>query len=342
MKTNYKFKKNDDGTYTFFKVDIFKLGYFRSFNYDEDWFNRVKFNHEHNRDKNQYLPALFVGHSGWVEKPASGFIDNLQLEDSVIFADLVNIPEEEFNQIQSKRYPNRSIEVFDERAELAGVALLGSSIPYHKMPQLFSGQKGTKLLYEVPNENDSEDKDSNVNDKNLLNKIKNLFSTKPKDSKTQNQQEELMPKKEASFAEQFKTEFGESVESYKAKQKATKELLFTNKKSSFAMSLKNQSFSPKIQEKATAVFAQLQGSPEEAFTAFSDLLESISTSAKNKSLIVNTEEETEHNKEGKKYKLETENEKFADAEMDEEIKKIAKARAIPYAEAFDIYLTEGV
>lgn len=132
----YKTQKNEDGSYDILSVPIFKLGKHRDFNYDQDWFDKTKANHE-NDEQNDYYPPVIIGHNdGKDEKPARGFLKNLQLSGENVLADIIKIPGKIFDQLKERAYPNRSVEVKPQAHKISALALLGGTEPYHKLPLL--------------------------------------------------------------------------------------------------------------------------------------------------------------------------------------------------------------
>ncbi len=134
----YNPTKKDNGKWLIERVPIFECrGEIRGFNYDTEWGKRVVSNMQ-KLAKGGYLPSIFIGHGGgWDrEKPICGYLANIRLEGKTLYADFDNV----FDDVvmyDLERYPNRSIEVHEEKAEIAGLALLGASEPYFHFPQMF-------------------------------------------------------------------------------------------------------------------------------------------------------------------------------------------------------------
>ncbi len=130
--------KKDNGKWLIERVPIFECrGEIRGFNYDTEWGKRVVSNMQ-KLAKGGYLPSIFIGHGGgWDrEKPICGYLANIRLEGKTLYSDFDNV----FDDVvmyDLERYPNRSIEVHEEKAEIAGLALLGASEPYFHFPQMF-------------------------------------------------------------------------------------------------------------------------------------------------------------------------------------------------------------
>lgn len=130
---------NEDNSVNIRKVEIFKLGKHKGFNYDEEWAKKAidNFNTEKEGD---YFPSVIIGHNnGKEEKPAKGFMDNLALDGDIILSDIIKVPEETFGQLKDREYPNRSVEVNPEKFKFTALALLGGTTPHHKLPVMEFG-----------------------------------------------------------------------------------------------------------------------------------------------------------------------------------------------------------
>jgi hypothetical protein len=78
----------------------------------------------------KFLPRVIVGHQEKEEKPAVGFLDNLKLQGKIVMADLVNLAQKTFDEIRTKAWPSRSVEVNPDKKKFTALALLGGSEPY--------------------------------------------------------------------------------------------------------------------------------------------------------------------------------------------------------------------
>jgi len=145
FKNKYQWKLGDDGTYTIFNLPIFCF-------YNDKNRGKVDLSvgttiiNNFMRDKRDlgYYPRAFVGHHNIVDKAkatdnkvGAGFLDNINIKDTVFYADITLIPEKIFMDImEENRYPYRSVEYNPEEKKILGMALLESQAPYFKFPIL--------------------------------------------------------------------------------------------------------------------------------------------------------------------------------------------------------------
>lgn len=89
-------------------------------------------NFEADKEKNLRYPRVHVGHHETLEnRPGAGYLDNFVLTDDIIFADLVEIPRDVFEEIRNNlKYPYVSAEYNPDRRKINSVALLESQTPY--------------------------------------------------------------------------------------------------------------------------------------------------------------------------------------------------------------------
>lgn len=132
----YKTTQHDDGTFTVHDVPIFRLGQHKGFNYDEPWAERALRNHEV-LAKGGFYPSVFIGHNnGKDEKPSKGRMANFRLDGDAIKIDLARVQPETLFSLKKEEYPHRSVEVNPNEARFTGLALLGSTSPHHKLPNM--------------------------------------------------------------------------------------------------------------------------------------------------------------------------------------------------------------
>lgn len=87
-----------------------------------------------------FLPRLFIGHTddqpGSPEKPVVGYLDNYRFDpkENWLFADYVGIEDKDIEAV--KRFPGRSVEASKVKPAIRGVALLGATPPYFKLPDV--------------------------------------------------------------------------------------------------------------------------------------------------------------------------------------------------------------
>jgi hypothetical protein len=136
-----------DGTVSIPDVPVFQLGMHRGFDYGIAWADRAirTFNADAGEGRR---PSVIVGHNLDVgEKPAVGFMGNLRRIGNTLYADLVNIQREVFEQIRKGMWPQRSVEVYARSARIAALALLGGSSPYHRFPALAFKDEDGEIIH---------------------------------------------------------------------------------------------------------------------------------------------------------------------------------------------------
>jgi hypothetical protein len=129
--SEHKSTKNDDGTFNILDVPIFELGEHRGQRYDQDWMTHALNNFISLKTEKKFLPRVIIGHTNDKdEKPAVGFLDNLKLQGKTVYADLTKLAQKTFDEIKSKAWPSRSVEVNPLKKKFTALALLGGSEPY--------------------------------------------------------------------------------------------------------------------------------------------------------------------------------------------------------------------
>ncbi len=150
------YEEAEDGTFTIRDVPVFELGEHRGFNYDDEWARRAMANFRTMKAEHGYAATVIIGHTTddpKGERPAVGFMDNLRLVGKRFIADLVHIGKDLFEQIKAGNWPYRSIEVFDNLAQITAVALLGGTPPYMKTaPLMFGDERGKWVRFNAPDE----------------------------------------------------------------------------------------------------------------------------------------------------------------------------------------------
>lgn len=148
----YKAVLEKDGTYTIHDVEIF-LPYADEkidppvMNADD--LNLFVINHENQKAQaakkfganKKYLPRVHISHhedGGTENNEGAGFLDNLRVNNEILYADLVKVPAEVVDAIGKGKYPYRSVEFVGDMPDvrIIGLALLESREPYHKLPML--------------------------------------------------------------------------------------------------------------------------------------------------------------------------------------------------------------
>lgn len=135
----FNWVKQPNGRYTIFDVPIF--GVFddnkRGSVGTEDLHEAIVA-FEENKNERSHYPRIHIGHHEKVEnRQGAGYLDNLQLRGDTIYADLVEIIPEVFEQIiQEMKFPYVSSEYNPEKKQITSLALLESQSPYFKYPLL--------------------------------------------------------------------------------------------------------------------------------------------------------------------------------------------------------------
>ena len=136
--------KQPNGRYTIFDVPIF--GTFKDDKRGaveiEDLQHVISSFNENKGEKFHY-PRIHVGHHEKLEnRPGAGYLDNLVLKGETIFADLVEITPDIFEQIiREMKFPYVSAEYNPDKKQITSLALLESQSPYFKYPLLSLAQE---------------------------------------------------------------------------------------------------------------------------------------------------------------------------------------------------------
>ncbi len=225
----YDHKKNDDGTYDILSVPVFLLGDHRGFPYNDEWYEKLKKNHDAD-EANDYYPSVIIGHNGEdlsIEKPSKGLLKNFSRKGKQVLADIAKISKDMFESIKNREYPHRSVEINPKAAKITALALLGGHAPFHKLPilEVFHDDEEHEI-FSIDDDNDikGEIKDGFAS---VLKVIKNLLGreeNKQKDDEevgvdkkfTQNDLDaaaelaktEASKTAKSSYREHFKEEFG--------------------------------------------------------------------------------------------------------------------------------------
>ncbi len=121
------------------------------FKVDADWLRGSLKRHRSLLDENKYLAPLHIKHHGMgVETRQVGMFFPTRVgklffdgkEQDTLFADLVEVPEDVFEQIKRNRLPFRSVEIADiKKKEITSTALLDDEAPFFKFPMLTIGNE---------------------------------------------------------------------------------------------------------------------------------------------------------------------------------------------------------
>ncbi|RLD10055.1 MAG: hypothetical protein DRI56_03265 [Chloroflexota bacterium] len=102
------------------------------------------------QDNGHYLRVFCGHHSGFENRPGAGFLDNVHVFGETAIGDIIEIPENVFNDIKEGRYPYRSPEYVPEANKITGLALLESQNPFFVFPLLLL-EEDESVMTEVQN-----------------------------------------------------------------------------------------------------------------------------------------------------------------------------------------------
>lgn len=136
--------KQPNGRYTIFDVPIF--GTFKDDKrgaVEIEDLQHVISSFNENKGENFHYPRIHVGHHEKLEnRPGAGYLDNLALKGDTVFADLVEITPDIFEQIiREMKFPYVSAEYNPDKKQITSLALLESQSPYFKYPLLVLAQE---------------------------------------------------------------------------------------------------------------------------------------------------------------------------------------------------------
>ena len=153
---NYTAEQAPNGTWTIKGLPIFsevepgKRG--NQQHVGPEWMNAAIAKAKELRFNQQHMAPVHLGHHGALknkETPRVGFlkpmdVNRLMIEGKpqwCLFADVVGISQENFDQLKNLSHPYRSVEIGDwNKPEIASLALLSDESPYFKFPMLTIGQ----------------------------------------------------------------------------------------------------------------------------------------------------------------------------------------------------------
>lgn len=157
----YQWVKQPNGRFTVFNVPIFatfqdeKRG-----EVNEDDLANVLHNFQMDKLKNFRYPRVHIGHhDGNGNQPGAGYLDNLKLEDNMIFADLVEITPDVFQAIRGKmKFPYVSAEYHPDKKKILSLALLESQAPFFDFPLLkLDAQQASAVNFSLILQDEPED-----------------------------------------------------------------------------------------------------------------------------------------------------------------------------------------
>lgn len=144
----YRAVENSNGTFSIFNVPIFAEHSIPGdeITIDRAWMQRALDRASQRLEDDAYLPPLHIRHHGMgQETVASGKFRLTTLRRAryqgealwVLFADLLNIPNEIFQKIQEGGLSYRSVEIHDlDNPEIDSLALLDDEVPFFRFPLL--------------------------------------------------------------------------------------------------------------------------------------------------------------------------------------------------------------
>ena len=130
----YRWIQQPNKLYTIFSVPIFQV---RESVITNDNLLQVLKNINALKETGYYSRVHIGHHLKTEEHNGAGYIDNPYIKKGVLYADIVEIPQAVFAEMQgNKRYPYLSVEYLPDEQRITTVALLESQPPYFKFPLL--------------------------------------------------------------------------------------------------------------------------------------------------------------------------------------------------------------
>lgn len=253
----YKTDANRDGSVNIRDLEIFKLCEREGKKYDAEWFRR--FQQYHALEKmSGYLPSAVIGHETkeGEERKNIGLVDNVRLKGDMVYADVLKVPQNEFESMKERRFPNRSVELHPNTGQLLALAFLGKTRPFHKLPvmEFHSGMvEPVRLDFEDVGRGGL---GGHVQIDSIVDKLKGLltFNSTNKDDDTMTPEEiqkikdgvkadlmkEFQEGFDAKYAAKFKEDFGAAPDEFKKQQADGAKKLFTDRVKLFADELKKK------------------------------------------------------------------------------------------------------
>jgi hypothetical protein len=339
MLKKYNTTTNADGSVNIHGLDVFKLGTHKGHTFDDQWFSKA-LEMFHQEKEQGFSPAAVIGHKedDRVETPSIGQLDNLTLNQGVVYTDVLNIPADEFGELRKRKYPNRSLEINPDNLQIQALSFLGKTRPYHKLPSLNFAEGDMQLRFSATQSESpiviEYSEDSTID--NLMKKVDALYNKIFPDNHLDNK-DTIMD---------FKEKHGMTAEEMlEQNQKLNAEVIAFREKANadqviaFGESLVAKKMAPAVIDKAKVLFTSLQGNTkpitfDETDTTstdlFSAMLNDVLTLSEKGELVV-TEESIiadEKTKGGTALSFEE--------KLHQEALKIAKEQSISYEEAVQI------
>ena len=367
--SEHKSTKNEDGTFNILDVPIFELGEHRGQKYDQKWMTEALSNFTSLKTEKRFLPRVIVGHTNdKEEKPAVGFLDNLKLQGKTVVADLVNLAQKTFDEIRTKAWPSRSVEVNPLKKKFTALALLGGSEPYFQFEPIdvkFEADPDGQWV----DFSDPDDKKNVI--ESIWSKMLEFFTESNKHGDTEMTQQEIQKmiddsnatlrknmeaefnqKFEDKYQTKFKEQFGVDTKTFMENLDKGKQAQFAEKKKTALDSLKTKyGIAPKIVdgyfaalvdavsgiEDQTIKFAETESG--DIFKLLEKFGEAMATGYEKDTLFVDLGEHAKFGGDEGNPNLKKGAERYLDASEEEmqqyheEIQKYADAHKIPYDQA---------
>jgi len=152
---NYPADQNDDGTWNIRGVPIFaecelpmKGG--GEFRFTRSWLENAIKMARSKETQESFMARVHVHHhddgepvmdAGYLRPTSVGELQIDGERKAVLFADLIRIPQEVYEQIRAFRLPYRSIEAVPQDGFIDSLALMPTKAPFHRLPMLSIGRE---------------------------------------------------------------------------------------------------------------------------------------------------------------------------------------------------------
>lgn len=373
--SEHRYIKNSDGTFNILEVPIFELGNHQGITYNDSWIKAALLNFE-DLKKKEFLPRVIIGHTKeGTEKPAVGFLDNLKLQGKRVYADLIGLAEKTFNEVRTKAWPGRSVEVNPSKKKFTALALLGGTEPYFQFEPIdvkFEEDPGGEWVEFEDRYEDKKaiiegiwskmmeifklNKNNNFGEGDMTaDEIKKLTTDITAQVKS-DLQKEFDQKFEEQYTTRFKEEFGDDPKDFKEKIKKHSVQKFEEKKKDTLEKIKKLNLCPAIINGFMEPLIETIGAEAESikfaekeegtvFDLIGKLGESLKSHFENETLFVDLEEYAKFGGDGgnpnlRNSGLDISNLSEEDArKLDKEIMSFQEKHGIKdYAEAAEKYL----
>lgn len=150
----YRAEQQKDGTWTIFDVPVFAEAVDtrgpKPLKFDAGWLSRALMIAQQ-REREGYLPPLHVRHhDGQADVAAAGHFRLTRVapmayegqQRMALYADLVGVPDEVYQQVRAGRLPYRSVEIHKGLREIDSLALLDHEVPFFRFELLRIADEG--------------------------------------------------------------------------------------------------------------------------------------------------------------------------------------------------------